>query len=90
MSASKKTVSPVPLLWAVRRYSGAGNTMSSHCVTESRKLATITVSATDRARLATTPLVATAVASGTRRARSCLAIVRADACPFGCRLFQGA
>ncbi len=39
-------------------------------MTESRKLATITVSATDSARLATTPLVATAAVSRRRRERS--------------------
>ncbi len=48
--------------------------MSSHCVTESRKLATITVSATARLRLATTPLTATAAVPRMRRARSIASI----------------
>jgi hypothetical protein len=39
-------------------------------VTDCRKLATITVSATARLRAATTPLTATAALSRTRRARS--------------------
>ena len=47
---------PLPLLPpAARAYSSAGNTPSSQSLTAARKLATITVSATDKARLATTP-----------------------------------
>jgi hypothetical protein len=45
---------------AVRTYRSAGSTTSSQWVTESRKLATITVSATARLSDATTPLMATA------------------------------
>lgn len=52
----------------VRRYRSAGSTTSSQRVTESRKLATITVSATASARLATTPLTATAAVPRMRRA----------------------
>ena len=54
----------------VRRYRSAGSTWSSHWVTEPRKLATITVSATARLSDATTPLMATAALPRIRRARS--------------------
>ena len=53
-----------------RRYRSAGSTTSSQCVTDSRKLATMTVSATARLSEATIPLTATAALSRTRRARS--------------------
>ena len=55
---------------AARAYRSAGRIVSSHCVTASRKLATITVSATDRARLATTPATAIVALSRWCRARS--------------------
>ncbi|MCY1217471.1 hypothetical protein D9M72_293860 [compost metagenome] len=57
-----------------RTYRSAGSTTSSQCVTDSRKLATITVSATARLRLATTPLTATAAVPRMRRARSTASI----------------
>ena len=63
-------MSPALVLLAVRTYKSAGSTTSSHCVTESRKLATITVKATARLSDATTPLTATLALSRTRRARS--------------------
>ena len=44
--------------------------MSSQCETASRKLATITVNATERARLATTPATAMVALSRSCRARS--------------------
>ena len=55
---------------ALRTYSSAGNTASSHSVMDVLKLATITVSATARLNDATTPLTATAALPRTRRARS--------------------
>ena len=58
------------MLLAVRTYRSAGNTTSSHRVTASRKLATITVSATARLSAATTPLMAELALARTRRARS--------------------
>ena len=67
-AGSRKRLSAGPLP-AARTYSGAGNTLSSQALTESRKLATITVRATDNARLATTPLSATAAVSRWRWAR---------------------
>ena len=69
-SGGKYAVSLAGLPRAVRTYKSAGNTTSSQCVMESRKLATITVSATARLSEATTPLTATAALSRTRRARS--------------------
>ena len=72
-SGVKYTVSPLPPVpegAAVRMYRSAGSTTLSHWVTESLKLATITVSATARLSDATTPLTATAALSRTRRARS--------------------
>ena len=51
-------------------YRSAGSTTSSQVVTESLKLATITVSATAKLSDATTPLTATAALARTRRARS--------------------
>ena len=72
-SGVKNTVSPAPLVvdgGAVRTYKSAGRTVSSHWVTDSRKLATITVNATARLKDATTPLTETAAVSRTRRARS--------------------
>jgi putative ABC transport system permease protein len=45
-SGLKYTVSLAPKLGVLRTYKSAGSTWSSHCVTDSRKLATITVSAT--------------------------------------------
>ena len=69
-SGVKKTVSPAAVELAVRTYKSAGSTTSSHWVMESRKLATITVSATARLSDATTPLTATLALSRTRRARS--------------------
>ena len=67
-------MSPLPLPVAVRTYRSAGNTTSSQRVTDSRKLATITVSATARLSEATTPLTATAALERTRRARSIASI----------------
>ena len=69
-SGVKKTVSPAAVELAVRTYKSAGSTTSSQWVMESRKLATITVSATARLSDATTPLTATLALSRTRRARS--------------------
>ena len=66
----KYAVSAAEVPSDVRTYRSAGSTTSSHCVTESRKLATITVNATARLSDATTPLTATAALSRTRRARS--------------------
>ena len=72
-SGVKYAVSPVlavALPLVVRMYRSAGSTWSSQWVTESRKLATITVSATARLSDATTPLMATAALPRMRRARS--------------------
>ena len=69
-SGENQAVSPACVDSAVRRYRSAGSTTSSQWATESRKLATITVSATARLKEATTPLTATAALSRTRRARS--------------------
>ena len=66
-----RCMASAPLLdLAVRAYRSAGSTTSSHWVTEPRKLVTITVRATDRLRLATTPAVATVAVWRMRRARS--------------------
>ena len=62
-SAGRNAWSAALPLVALRRYRSAGSTWSSQRATPSRKLATITVSATDSARLATTPATATAAAS---------------------------
>ena len=70
----KYAVSLAELPGVERTYKSAGSTTSSHCVTESRKLATMTVSATARLSEATTPLTATAALSRTRRARSTASI----------------
>ena len=64
------TTSPADVLAAARAYRSAGSTVFSHCVTDSRKLATITVSATDRLRLATTPATAMVAVWRWCRARS--------------------
>src|SRR5665811_839964 len=69
-SGLKYTVSLAFMDLALRRYKSAGNTRSSHTVTDSRKLATITVNATARLSDATTPLMATAAVSRWWRARS--------------------
>ena len=69
-SGLKNTVSLALKLPALRTYRSAGSTRSSHWVTDSRKLATITVSATARLSEATTPLTATAAVSRWRLARS--------------------
>src|SRR5450830_1612007 len=69
-SGVKYTVSLALKDLELRTYRSAGSTRSSHTVTDSRKLATITVSATARLSEATTPLTATAADSRCRRARS--------------------
>ena len=56
--ASSQACSLAALLAAVRAYRSAGSTLSSQVATPWRKLVTITVSATDKARLATTPATA--------------------------------
>ena len=58
------------VLEAVRAYRSAGRTVSSQLDTDARKLATMTVSATARLRLATTPATATVADCRMRRARS--------------------
>ncbi|MNV36727.1 hypothetical protein D3C71_1282160 [compost metagenome] len=71
--AGSNVASPPPVppaLRAERTYSGDGSTASSHCVTDPRKLDTITVSATARLRDATTPPTAMAALPRMRRARS--------------------
>ena len=60
-----------------RAYSGAGSMVSSQVLTETRKLLTITVSATPRLNAATTPLTATTATSRMRRARSTASIGKA-------------
>ena len=53
----------------MRAYRSAGSTLSSHTVTASRKLATITVMATLSARLATTPATVALAVWRAKRAR---------------------
>ena len=69
-SAGSVTTSPATSDEPARAYRSAGSTVPSHCVTESRKLATITVSATARLRLATTPATAIVAVWRWWRARS--------------------
>ena len=64
---SKRSGAARLAIGAARRYS-AGSTASSQRITDLRKLPTITVSATDSARLATTALVATEALCGAARA----------------------
>ena len=61
--------SAVLLVPELRAYRSAGSTLSSHWLTPWRKLATITVSATDSARLATTPATAAVAVRRWKRAR---------------------
>ena len=68
-AAGRKAPSLAALLVAVRAYRSAGNTCSSHWDTPLRKLSTITVSATAKLRLATTPATATVAACRSWRAR---------------------
>ena len=57
------------LLPAPRKYRSAGSTLASQSLTALRKLATITVMATDSARLATTPATAALAVWRANRAR---------------------
>ena len=57
------------LVAALRAYRSAGSTLASQSLTPTRKLATITVSATDSARLATTPATAAVAVRRWKRAR---------------------
>ena len=66
----RKAVSPAAVLARCARTGRPAAPRPASRVTESRKLATITVSATARLSAATTPLTATAALSRTRRARS--------------------
>ena len=57
-SGGNQACSAMAPLPAVRAYRSAGSTLPSQSLTPVRKLATITVKATDKARLATTPATA--------------------------------
>ena len=80
-----RAASPPAACRAERTYSGEGSTASSHWMTEPRKLATITVSATARLRLATTPPTAMAAVPRMRRARSSASRVSGWRAASGCR-----